>query len=417
MPVQIFINAVEVTDIVLNGSATRRLNRPAQATVRIPSHLLPDLGILEVGFPLKVVFDGNLFFHGTILMLEDECDEDTCYTTFSATDPSELWEWRPARAGPDSGDPGDFSNPDLFLDPSTEGPEIFRQILLQSEDDSDPQFGEGPLGLELGGFETGGVDLSGAPTDYPMTIAEIATLLTETGEVDIIITPIDSGGNLGRVDVFNGDYGNDLTGAVFFDYARDNHNVRGLRQVLDMSSMCNKLWYYGGPRVLTSDDPGGVQHWCFNITGTDPEFVIGSMVIPGVTVLDERQTSQGLYGVRMDIKIWDARGENCSEEITIAERQIYRRLWLLEQFLRSRPRNMVHVTPVRTSQFDQLPPGVNPVQVGAFDIGDLVSVRGGSAVRGGFEGGQRVYEYTVNWDSEGVYELGELVTSPSQEGI
>ena len=34
--------------------------------------------------------------------------------------------------------------------------------------------------------------------------------------------------------------------------------------------MCNKLWYFAGPRIQTPADPAGDQHWCFNVTGDDP---------------------------------------------------------------------------------------------------------------------------------------------------
>lgn len=411
MAAQAFLDGVEITNIVLEGSATRRLNRISQATVRVPI----DSAFGAVGSRLKVVFDGNIFFHGIVLMIEDQCDEDMGYTVYNASDPMELWQWRPARDGPDGNDPGDFSNP-LFFTEFIFGPQILEQILLQSEDDSDPEFGEGPLFIELGTFETGGVNLSGAPTDWPMTIAEIATLLTDTGEVDIVLTPIDTGSNMARIDVYNGDYGTDRTGSIFFDYATDNHNVRRLRQAVDMSQMCNKLWYFGGPRVKTSDDPEGVQHWCFNVQGDDPDLPEPSKPPSVADILAARLVSRSTYGVRMDIKIFDARGEDCSEAITDAERMLYRRLWLLESFLRQQPRQMVHLTPVRISDSIQLPPGVNPVQIGDFDIGDLVTVRAGAFVRGGFTGAQRVYEYTVSWDSEGVYEIGELITSPNQEG-
>jgi hypothetical protein len=60
---------------------------------------------------------------------------------------------------------------------------------------------------------------------------------------------------------------------------------------------------------------------------------------------------------------------------------------------------------------------VNPIEVGDFDIGDLVAVNAGVMFRGGFSGvGQRVYGYSVNWNAEGVFELGEVQTSSDQEG-
>jgi len=47
-----------------------------------------------------------------------------------------------------------------------------------------------------------------------MSIAQIAALLVETGELDIVCTPIDLGGNMGQVSCYNGDYGS-VSGASF----------------------------------------------------------------------------------------------------------------------------------------------------------------------------------------------------------
>jgi hypothetical protein len=264
-----------------------------------------------------------------------------------------------------------------------------------------PSDAEGPLFLEFGSFETGGVDLSGAPTDWPMTIAEIATLLTDTGELDIVLTPIDSGGNMARIDCYNGDFGTDLSGSVIFDYAMGARNVSRVRWNRDITNMCNKLWYYGGPRVGTVTDPEGDQHWCFNITADDP----GLADPPQTDIETLRAAAQGQYGVRMEIKIFDAESENCRDPAVNFSRELYRRLWQIESWLRAQPHELIHITPTRETE------------IGSFDIGDLVMVRAGAAVRGGFSGVQRIYQYTIGWDSDGVLALDELQTSPSQEGF
>src|SRR3990167_10525310 len=100
-------------------------------------------------------------------------------------------------------------------------------MLLQSQDDSDPARGEGPLFLTLGTFAVGGVNLSGGPTDWPMTIAQVVSLLVSTGEVDVIITHTDPGGGImGTVDVYNGNFGTDLSGSIVFQYGTGALNVR-----------------------------------------------------------------------------------------------------------------------------------------------------------------------------------------------
>lgn len=80
----------------------------------------------------------------------------------------------------------------------------------------------------------------------------------------------------------------------------------------------------------------------------------------------------------------------------IALRQLYRYLWQMELFLRSRPKTLVHITPDR---------GIKP----AFRCGDLIGVAAGADFGGGFNGAQRVMEYTYRWDVNGVVELGEPI--------
>jgi hypothetical protein len=231
-----------------------------------------------------------------------------------------------------------------------------------------------------------------------MTIAEIANLLTSTGEVDIILTPIDSGGAMAQVDVYNGDYGSDLSGSVVFQYATGAHNARAIRRVVDMSSVCNKLWYYLGPRR-------GAQRWDGSITGdsnywtnTDFQGVNMAAEYPGAPdVLWRAALSRGSYGTRMDIHIHEARGDESSA------RFLYNRQWLMESWIRAEPREMVHITPVRGTPLN-------------FGIGDLIGVAAGAKVRGGFSGTQRVYSLTYSWDTEGVTEITDITTSPSGEG-
>jgi len=108
----------------------------------------------------------------------------------------------------------------------------------------------------------------------------------------------------------------------------------------------------------------------------------------------------------MDIKIWDALSDLCLGEGSFDPgRELYRRLWQIESWIRAQPRELIHITPIRGF-------GIN-----AFDIGDLVGVAAGSQVRGGFSGAQRVYEYTVSWDEDGPFELSELQTSSDSDGI
>lgn len=398
MPATVTIDGTDVTGVAVAGSSTRRLNRPSQAQVRIPAQE----SIGGVGSALRIEFNGNLHHHGRVLLCETEMDENTGYTVYNSSDPMELWQWRPVRD-----DTCDFSKPTIIDDYLT-GPAILEAMLTNTVtcggggDDDD----EGPIFLTMGTFEGGGVDLTGAPVDWPMTIAELTSLLISTGCLDVVITPTNPGGGvMGTVDAHNGDYGTDLSASVDFDYGQGNFNVRRLRWNQDMTMMCNKLWYYAGPRIGTPADPAGDQHWCFNVTGDDPGL---PDPIPNgeslATLLADRSASRSTYGVRMDIQIFDATDDDCVPGWGTYGRDLYRNRWATESWIRQQPRELIHITPTRETQID------------AFDIGDLVGVSASSAVRGGFSGAQRVYEYSISWEDDGVLFLSELQTSPTADG-
>jgi hypothetical protein len=326
----------------------------------------------------------------------------------------ELWQWRPVRD-----DDGDFSKPGL-IDTYQTGPQIALAMLMNTEGDTTAQgnpaltppiTAEGPTFLEFGTFAGGGVPLTGAPTDWPMTIAELSSLLISTGELDLVITPTDPGGGIqGTIDGYNGDFGTDLSATVVFQYGTGAFNVRRLRWNEDMTSMCNKLWYFAGPRIITAADPAGDQHWCYNVQGDDPGLAYppGGALSPPASATDNqlgvlRVNSRNDFGVRMEIQIYDAYDE-CAGVGTVG-RDLFRYRWQQESWVRASPREIIHVTPTRETE------------IGTFDIGDLVGVEAVAAVRGGFSGAQRVYEYTVSWDSDGVLELSELQTSADNEGL
>jgi hypothetical protein len=350
------------------------------------------------------------------LLVETNPEENFGYTIYNATDPMELWQWRPVRD-----DTCYFSLPTIIADYQT-GPQILEAMLLNSEgqggcagadcEDADAADCEGPLFLDYGTFESGGCDLSGAPTDWPMTIAQLTSLLISTGCLDVVIEPTDPGGGImGEVSAYNGDFGTDLSGSVVFEYGTGAFNISKFRRAQDMTNMCNKLWYFAGPRILTPSDPAGDQHWCFNVTGDDPGL---PDPIPNgeslATLLANRLSSRSTYGTRMEIQIFDAGecqpgdpADTCcgGDPLTALFRGIYRNRWETESWIRYQPRDLVHVTPTRDTA------------IGSFDIGDLVGIEIPIL---GINAAQRVYEYTVSWDTDGVLALSELQTSPTADG-
>lgn len=403
MAVDVFIDGDQIDTplggtYALTGSVTRRLNRPSQATINVPMAFASG----DAGSRLKIVIDGTLWFHGTIINCETDTGEDIGYTIYTAMDPLELWAWRPVRDY-DGLTPGNFIDPYILKDKDT-GPQIIEAMILASENPAlIPSAAEGDTFLQMGTFEGGGSSLKGAPATWPMTMMEMAALLTSTGELDIILTPIDSGGDMARIDCYNGDFGSDLSGSVVFQYGFGARNVRRVRWNQDLSNVANKIQYFFGPKETT-------RRYKSNITGDDP---CGPVQITGwASLLSRRASSQSAYGVRMEIQEYDV--DVISRERTVEgsglcefldpTKILYRQLWYLESWIRCVPRDIVHITPIRG------------VGIGDFNIGDLVGVAASSDVRGGFSGAQRVYEFTVSWDNDGVMELSEIQTSADQEG-
>jgi hypothetical protein len=373
----------------VSGSVTPRLNRPAQGTVRIPLGL--DAG--DIGSKIQITLDDVLALSARCTFVETDTEEDGGYTEFQATGPLEITTKRPARDST-----GDFSKPEIFTE-NTTAPQIAEAIFNASQTGGGPSITEGPLGFEVGTFEVGGVDVSGAPTDWPMTIAEICQLLISTGQLDLVEVPIVDAVNYARVDGYNGDYGTDLSGTVSIDYGRGNFNASKCKWTKDLGPVVNKLWTYLGPRVGTSADPAGDQHWRANITGTTNFAAVG-MDPPATAVLARRATSQTDYGVRMQIDIFDADNE------AIVGMRLFQWRWLAQSWAAAVPQELVYMTPTA---------GLIPF--GTFGVGDLITVSANSDVRGGFNGAQRVYEYTASWDEDSVISISELQTSPQNEGF
>jgi hypothetical protein len=392
----------DISTVTSGKTVTRNLNLPWHATGKVQSHRA---GNIQPGNRLKVYLDGTIFFNGMLWMIEDDGDADTIYTQFTAVDPMILWPSRPARD-----DTGDFSKP-TFLTDYLSGPQIMEDILLNSESNGGggpPSFAEGTTFLNFAGtVETGGVDLSGAPTDWPMTIMDVFTLLSDTGELDVVLSPIDTtDGTMCSFNAYNGNYGVDRTGLVSLEFATGARNVRAMKRSTDLSTLCNKLWYYLGPRVGTSTDPAGNQHWRGNVTGDGypdgtgtgtplPNPPGGDIDFPN-PLGDLINASRTKYGVFMDVRIFDSDGA------TGVADPLYARLWQTEEKLRINGRTMVNATPVR---------GTAP----SFDIGDLISVSAGSSFRGGFSGTQRIYGYTVEEDDDGVIGVTNIACSADQE--
>jgi hypothetical protein len=191
---------------------------------------------------------------------------------------------------------------------------------------------------------------------------------------------------------------------MVFQYGLGARNIRRLRSNKDMSEVVNKLQTFAGPRE-------GQRHFAYNITGSifanaggpNSRVPAGYMGAAWAKVHPLREASRSTYGVRIKVDIIDRQEapENVGDQ-----KALDHRLWLLESWIRAQSRNMVHVEPI------------SDYAIGSFDIGDLITVQASSDVKGGFTGAQRVYEYTIGWDSpDGPLALGEIGASPNNEGF
>lgn len=431
----------DITGIAMQKQIVRRLNRPARCTFRVPSYMVSD--IQTDGYPLlctgrrqiSVTLDATgLFFHGIIWNIQDDGDEDMVYSTVTAWDPMILWRYRPARDDVDSysGEAGNLSDPS-FLARQKFGGLIMEEILTASEGLTNParipELAEGQLWIDLAAstFSGGGADLSGAPTNWPMNISEIATLLTNTGELDIVLEPIIGGvgaqgfQNMAEVHTFNS-YGTDRTATVHLDYATGDHNAQHFSRTENMDTIKNKNFYFLGPRL-------DQQHWRSNVTGDHPDLPrpSGGDVNPPFTGGDAPgsannllggliDTSRDELGVYMGIGIYDNFGSGSGTAGSESSAYpLFLRQWAVDSLVSAGPRNLVFVTPVRTPA--ELPAGGDVYEVGDFDIGDLITINVGAKTRKAESGVQRIYGYTVDIDDDGVEALGELVASPDQDSI
>lgn len=362
------------------------LNKTYVATVRLP---VASAGSPKVGKLLKIVDTALPFntidFHGRIKFMSASDGEDgdgtVEYTAYSAR---EIWEWRPARNGPATSDPGNYIKPTFFQE-LLYGPAIMEDVLTQSLDGSDPALGEGPGGFTLGTFASGGLDLSGAPMNTPMTIEQLATLLTSTGEVDIVETMIDSGGNWSEISVYHGNYTSGGSGSFTFG---PGGNVRSIEWNQNMDKLANKIRYLLGPRISDT-------RWRRSIEASNVD-IPDTSTYTQAELVSAIMASRDTYHVRADIRIFDQFGLEADAV------PFYWRLWQDESLWRLQPRNLVTIVPRE---------GLYPT----FDIGDLITVSAWSGFMGGFSGTMRVFGRKLRWDADGVCSIVEINASDNAD--
>jgi len=375
--VDTYIDGVNVTQYIQAGQVTHRLNRPTTAEVTFPSLAIPTLTARS---RLRVDLNGTIDFNGTLegeaaIEVDGAEDPDSVITKAQAIDALVYMEGRRAMDAD-----GDYTNPSFMYD-FLAGPQIIQAICNNS------LIYTGLFPFSLGTFATGGADISGAPTNWPMSISEVIVLLTETGECDIEMVPYDSGSSsmMGVLNAYNGNLGNNLSGSVHFQFQTGTFNCTQCRMTVDKSGLANRIRYLLGPRRMTALDPGSLQHWDGSIDRTTTAQLPAGWNSVGEPA---RAQSEIDYGIREDTRVIDAQGDS-----NTLSRELYLYGWSREAWLRLKPKIMVDLTPQ---------PGTLPT----FKAGDLIRVSCGPSFHGGFTGVQRVMEYTYTWDDMGVVQLG-----------
>lgn len=341
---------------------------------------------------------GQVLVHnGIVVRAETKPTRNGAVWEITSVDPMWWWQRRPVRDADGS-----------IVSPTFDSPITAASILLAALENSisnagDPGDQEGPLGLDVdsSNFDTSTgsfVDSALALIDWPITIGDLATLLTDSGKLDIRIHPVAGAPYdpdiMGYVEARE-DIGDDVSGTVAFEAGTGALNATA-RFVDDGTTICNKLWDYFGPK---RDD----THWKGLITADD-----GALPDPPQTDLDALiSSSRTDLGVFMDIRTFDVGGTWTSG--TSQYRKLFERLWQSEQLLRVLPRQLLFVTPEHDCAF-------KPFE--HYREGDLVSISTDEATVGvGFTNvAQRVYGFDITPDDKtGAEIVSELITSADQE--
>lgn len=375
---------------------TKRLNRPATGRFRVPSKIVP---FLQAGrCAAKFRLDGNIQVNGIVWFVDHDGDERSMYTEALVVDPMIWWRYRFARDLD-----GDLSLPHFMTDFES-GAQIIPNILRHSII-WDSQLG---LDVDSGSYETGGVDISGAPVEWPMMCGDIASLAIDTGTTDCVIHPVDDNDGypphvMGVLSTYNGLYGANIAGAADFRYAfESDNNVSRMKRTFDMNSICNSLWYWYAPKVSIQRYRGNTT---FPAGGAVAQLPPDEDNIPlaGPTAFQAALNAAILDSRAAMGKFMDQRTYDTSLDFRLPDlKKLYNPLWETESLLRLNPRELITFSPMR---------GIAPT----FDIGNIISVSAGEDFGGGFAANQRVYEYSVEQQAHQPCSIVDVTTSADQE--
>jgi hypothetical protein len=401
----------DISQITLDKSWSRMLSRPASASCRMPS----DHGLVNTLWDdgLPIVCEGIrtlkirhrrtldspwvLVFHGIIWFVEDDGEEEASYTTINAFDPMAMFRYRMARD-----QTGNYARPNwpgLGLDPTRiSGPDIIRQMVWNSVYNGGSPFDyEGQIFLDTyGSFDIDSPpapDLSVHWLDFPMTIADVTTILTDTGVCDVWVDPLEGDGDvvIGRLNAVT-QAGNPAS-TVHFDYGLGDFSIAKINRTKDLETLTNKLRYLLGERTGNRWE-GSIEATNSDLL-TDPQYSSAQAAINTLIA-----NSRAKYGVFQSIQVHDDTDYK-REDPGGQQRPMYYRLWQGEQLFRVEPRELLTFTPRPDAPFS------------AVDIrlGDIITVNATDVIRQGFVAQQRIYGYTTEIDENAVSSLTQIVSS------
>ena len=361
---QAFLNGSDITQYCQQITWRPKLSRPAMAKVKVPARALT----VSAGQDELALTEGGTLFTGDVFYPQYDGTADSAYAEITAYDHLIALKDRMVKSSL-----GNLITP---TSAALDAPGMFAEY-INNTIAVDP----GSYALAVGSVAAGGVDVDvSSLMQFPMDLEQLRALLVGTGQMDVFLSP---GTGTSTVNLTNGDGGTDLSGSVSYEYATGSFNATVGQLTVDMSEVINALWYLLAPRVSRERYKGSITPTAPHVGGSWPPALLADIAL-----------SRGLYNYRQEIQTKDEVGAN-------GIRPYYEARWASEAGLRTFPRHFYSVKPNR---------GVFP----AFIPGDLITVSAGSVLNGGFTEAQRVYEYEVVTDQDGINQVVDILTSADQ---
>ena len=443
---------LDITNLAFRSKVSTRLNRPISISCELPADDSTIWANAADGHPrleggtrsIQAIQDGTLRANPIVWGVGPTGDENTSRVLVTGHDPMIRWKTRYMRDST-----GNLITP-ATADPVSGGKLIKDAIVNSVTYDGATLINTatGTISLVTGAAVA---NLAAQLTNFPLRISDLATLLTNTGEVDIILKPLAAAGSIGELNAVTL-YGTDRSASVHFDYGTGSNNIKAIRRFFSMDDICNKLQYYLGPRKSPTQWAGNItateiataatgvnalNSGTINVTSTTGFAASGTAYLTNVaftyTALTGtsftgcgnhaattggetiggsagsenlaayaalQTTSQTRWGgVYMDIQIY----EDGADANTY--RRMFHSLWTTECKLRVNPSEMLFVTPA-AGLGSVYRPFID------YDRGDIVTINIGSALGNAASANQRIYGFDVEIDADGVERTSELVVSP-----